>query len=236
MYRPWIRDARVIPAGDAKVAATGYSLPSGHTTCATSVYGTAAIWQWKKRRAISIAFLVLLALTMFSRNYLGVHTPQDVIVAFVMTAGVICFNVFLINWIDKDRRREVLVFFIGIAIVVAALIFYNVKTYPMDYVDGNLIVDPIKMMPDSYKSSGWLLGFVIGWFVERRFIGFKTEGSPRKRLIIAIIALIPLYIIYTYTLPALTPLIGKANADFVAGFSLYIYITIPVPFVLKKLG
>ena len=40
VYRPWIRDARIEPAGDAKVAATGYSFPSGHSTVATATYGT----------------------------------------------------------------------------------------------------------------------------------------------------------------------------------------------------
>ena len=31
-YRPWIRSDLIEPAGDSKVAATGYSFPSGHTT------------------------------------------------------------------------------------------------------------------------------------------------------------------------------------------------------------
>ena len=39
-YRPWIRSDLIEPAGDSKVAATGYSFPSGHTTEATAVYGT----------------------------------------------------------------------------------------------------------------------------------------------------------------------------------------------------
>ena len=34
IYRPWIRDSRVLPAGDAIVTATGYSFPSGHTMTA----------------------------------------------------------------------------------------------------------------------------------------------------------------------------------------------------------
>ncbi len=40
-YRPWIRSELIEPAGDSKVAATGYSFPSGHTMCATTMYGTA---------------------------------------------------------------------------------------------------------------------------------------------------------------------------------------------------
>ena len=39
VYRPWIRDARILPAGEAIKTATGYSFPSGHTITAASVYG-----------------------------------------------------------------------------------------------------------------------------------------------------------------------------------------------------
>ena len=35
-YRPWIRDERIRPAGDAITTATGYSFPSGHTVSAGS--------------------------------------------------------------------------------------------------------------------------------------------------------------------------------------------------------
>ena len=39
VYRPWIRDKRVIPLEAAKGAATGYSFPSGHTAKAVGVWG-----------------------------------------------------------------------------------------------------------------------------------------------------------------------------------------------------
>ncbi len=44
-YRPWIRSDLIEPAGDSKAAATGYSFPSGHTLCATAMYGSVFIWQ-----------------------------------------------------------------------------------------------------------------------------------------------------------------------------------------------
>ena len=37
VYRPWIRDARIIPYGDSMTTATGYSFPSGHTMNAGTV-------------------------------------------------------------------------------------------------------------------------------------------------------------------------------------------------------
>ena len=53
VYRPWIRSDLIEPAGDSKVAATGYSFPSGHTMCAVATYGTASVSQYRKRKWLS---------------------------------------------------------------------------------------------------------------------------------------------------------------------------------------
>lgn len=42
-YRPWVREPKIVPAGDAITSASGYSFPSGHSIWATSEYGTIAI-------------------------------------------------------------------------------------------------------------------------------------------------------------------------------------------------
>ena len=74
-YRPWIRDARIVPYGNSMTTATGYSFPSGHTMNATSVFGGTLL---KKDlpgllRIVAGCIMVLVA---FSRIFLGVHTPQ----------------------------------------------------------------------------------------------------------------------------------------------------------------
>ena len=43
VYRPWIRDPRVVPDAAAKAAASGYSFPSSHAANAASLYGAGAI-------------------------------------------------------------------------------------------------------------------------------------------------------------------------------------------------
>ena len=91
VYRPWIRDARIVPAGDAIATATGYSFPSGHTSTAVPIYGGLAVTFGKKHREISAVCVILALLTMFSRNYLGVHTPQDVLVG----CAIGCLSLFI---------------------------------------------------------------------------------------------------------------------------------------------
>lgn len=42
-YRPWVRDARIVPHGNSIITATGYSFPSGHTMNAATVFGGGAV-------------------------------------------------------------------------------------------------------------------------------------------------------------------------------------------------
>ena len=71
------------------MAATGYSFPSGHTMSGTSTYGTTIAMQRKKRKGAAVFCGVMIALTGFSRNFLGVHTPQDVVVGFSEAVAII---------------------------------------------------------------------------------------------------------------------------------------------------
>ncbi|WP_443089666.1 phosphatase PAP2 family protein [[Clostridium] aminophilum] len=71
-------DPRIIPDSDALAAATGYSFPSGHSMNAAALFGRGAIRRELPRflRAVPGLIAVLIAL---SRNFLGVHTPQDIL-------------------------------------------------------------------------------------------------------------------------------------------------------------
>ena len=108
IYRPWIRDARILPAGDSIRTATGYSFPSGHTSTAVPLAGGMAVnlWDSRKTRWLSALFVLFFLLTGFSRNYLGVHTPQDVFVAiFLSVLSLIC-TAKLMAYLDRHPERE----------------------------------------------------------------------------------------------------------------------------------
>ncbi len=189
-YRPWIRSDLIEPAGDSKVAATGYSFPSGHTTIATVMYGGVAAWQYRKRRWVSIICIVLLALTAFSRNYLGVHTPQDVLVGFGATAVLMLIIVKVQDRIGDNERTKDILSVAGVVLVIALLIYIQVKPYPMDYVDGVLLVDPQKMMNDTFKSAGMFLGFIIGSYIERHYVHYEIPVGAANLPVVTCIGVI----------------------------------------------
>ena len=178
-YRPWIRSPQIEPAGDSKVAATGYSFPSGHTMVGTVTYGTTTVWQWHKRRWLGILCIVMIALTAFSRNFLGVHTPQDVIVGFFESVILILIVGIVQEKVSGSEKMADLLTLAGIVLTAAVLVYIQVKPYPMDYVNGVLLVDPNEMMNDTFKGTGAFLGFLAGSYVERHYIHYQIDFTAK---------------------------------------------------------
>lgn len=230
IYRPWIRDARVLPYGDSKVSATGYSFPSGHSTFATASVGGIGAWLWRgARRVLACLCFLFVAIVMFSRNYLGVHTPQDVLVGFGATALVMVAVSRLEDWTDADPRRDLVVLAGGLALCAVLAFFYFVKPYPLDYLpDGSLLVDPAKMRADSFEGIGLVASFVVCRYFERRGFAFDERLAFGPRLACGIVALVPLAAWMAVAYPALKavdPLLGK----FVGFGVLVAYVLLLVP-------
>ena len=162
IYRPWIRDPRVVPAGDAIRTATGYSFPSGHTATATPIYGGLGLKLRKKMRSLAALCAVCILVTGFSRNYLGVHTPQDVFVAIFFGVLSLVLMSKLFGYLEKKPEKEDLFLLLGIFLAAMALVYISFKHYPMEYVNGELLVDPQRMMKDGYGDIGMFMGLCAG--------------------------------------------------------------------------
>ena len=131
-YRPWIRDARIVPEAKALETATGYSLTSGHSMNAASLYGGLAVRR-DIRRGLRVLLWTILCLVALSRNFLGVHTPQDILVGAIVGVLVMFLTGRLLAWLESNPDKDVLVAVIGVAIAIVAAIYAAVKPYPMDY-------------------------------------------------------------------------------------------------------
>ena len=180
-YRPWIRSELIEPAGDSKIAATGYSFPSGHTRTGTTIYGSVFLWQKDKRKWLSAVCVVLILLTGFSRNFLGVHTPQDVCVAMIESVIVLYVTWVVSKKAEGNEKLIDILTLIGIIFVIVSIIYIQVKPYPMDYTaEGALLVDPKKMMNDCFKACGALLGFLIGSYVDRHYMHYEIPFGAKE--------------------------------------------------------
>ncbi len=186
-YRPWIRSELIEPAGDSKVAATGYSFPSGHTNNGTITYGTTFVWQKNKRRWLAVVCIILIVLTAFSRNFLGVHTPQDVIVGLCEASFLIWIVGVVSKKLEGNEKLTDIITLGGILVVIASLCYILLKPYPMDYIDGVLLVDPQKMMNDSFKACGSVVGLLIGSYIDRHYLHYEIPVNSSSLPILACI-------------------------------------------------
>ena len=102
--------------------------------------------------------MLLTLLTAFARNWLGAHTPQDVLVGMMIALVVLLLSKHLLNWADGGKNRDWLLATIGVILSAAMLIYTSVKPYPMDVLpDGTLLVDPWDMVTDCYKAAAAMM-------------------------------------------------------------------------------
>ena len=197
IYRPWILNNNITPPQEALKLARGYSFPSGHSSIATSCYGGLAYIL--KHKIFSTLLLMLILCVMFSRLWLGVHTPQDVIVGFLISALLVFAIKPIIQWCEEKHNRYLYLLAILDALATLALSFICYKHYPMDYINEKLIVNPSSSIYASVTCYGYALGLLNGALLCRRFFPFNTEISIKNKILRGIFGLIMLQIIFFLT-------------------------------------
>lgn len=233
--RPWIIDSRIHPIEQAMPAADGYSFPSGHTAGAVSVWGGSAFFWWHNK-FIRYFMIFLVLLVGFSRNYVGVHTPQDVIVSLIAGICILFSAEKIIKWTEAKTNRDVLLFAI---ISIMTLILY-MYIYCRSYVqmqNYNCLTDsvnPLLMKYSSYNKIGFLLGIFLGWLIERRFVKFDAIALSNVRNVAYIaLGLSLLYTLMFITNKYLVIFMAKQIASATAAFITSIYITAVFPLIIK---
>ena len=166
--RPWVLDPNFTILEQAREAAAGYSFPSGHTQNAVGTFGALAITT--KTRWIKVLSVVLAVLVPFSRMYVGVHTPADVLVAAAMA---VAFLMLLHPVIFRKDEGNVLRLFTVLTLLSAAfLCFVEFWNFPAD-IDPHNLQSGIK---NAYTLIGSLVGLVIVYFVDNKYIRFETSA------------------------------------------------------------
>lgn len=149
--------------------ATGYSFPSGHTQSSASFYGAMAIYL--KKKAMYIIATIMIILIGFSRLYLGVHYPKDVIVGGILgvLTSLICYKLY------NRFEDKMLLYVITFIVFIPALIF----AHSADFI----------------KGMGTYLGFVIGMYIEKKYVNFSIEGSTTVKVIRVLLGILILLVL-----------------------------------------
>lgn len=232
--RPWILDDRVCPIEKVMEMADGYSFPSGHTTGAMSVWGGTAFWFWKNK-VIRYLMIFLVCLVAFSRNYVGVHTPQDVLAAIFMGILVILSVYKLQIWLKKDNKHDLIFFPLMLFMGVLLCLYLQIKCN-IDLREGlNNLVDPLAMKHSTYGKMGFFFGLFTGLFLERKFVNFKViDGINFKKIFLILLGLILMFgSVYLIKIFA-SGFLVKRFVHLLISLYVGLFMTVIYPYFLKK--
>ena len=185
--RPWVLDPGFTIVESARAAATGYSFPSGHTQNAVGTFG--AIGLLAKRRWVNIACLALVLLVPFSRMYLGVHTPLDVSVAFLMAA--ILLAAFYPVFRSEEKTKGAMPYLLAAGIALAIVFVFYVSGIRADFAPGS---EDASNLAHAVKNAWTLLGAITGlltvFLVDRKTLRFETRAPLLGQILKFVLGLV----------------------------------------------
>lgn len=166
--RPWVLDENFTILEQAREGASGYSFPSGHSQSSVGTFGSIA-YTTKNiiLRRVCIAVCILVP---FSRMYVGVHTPLDVIVG----AALALVFIFALKPIILGKNKNALPIFMGVMVVIAVayLCFVELYPFPADIDPHNLASG----RKNAYTLLGSLLGLIVVYIVDEKWLHFPTKA------------------------------------------------------------
>lgn len=181
VLRPWYRDENFKALEAAIPEADGYSFPSGHSQTAVGYLGCIAATQ-KNRiiRAVCIAFMILVP---FSRMYVGVHTPADVLVGSGM--ALVMIFAFRPLMLGEGKRQIPVVFSVLLGLSIGYLMYVELYPFPAD-VDADNYASAVK---NGYTFLGCFVGILIVYFVDEKKLQFRTDAIWWAQILKAVLGL-----------------------------------------------
>lgn len=181
--RPWVKDPNFTIVESARAEATGYSFPSGHTQNAFAVFGSPA--RFFKNTALRIVFILLIALTAFSRMYVGVHTPLDVGVSLIV-GTILVFVIYpFFRDMDKSPKKVYIIFSIFIVLAAAFVAFVELYDFPAD-IDAENYASGLK---NAYMILFCAIGLMLTFFIDTKYVHFPTQAVWWAQIIKVVVGL-----------------------------------------------
>jgi undecaprenyl-diphosphatase len=181
--RPWVYDPTFEVVGDAKVAATGYSFPSGHTQNVAGTLGSIAAYKSTKKKTVVCTVLILLV--AFSRMYLGVHTLLDVVVSLIFALGLILLLRPVFTDDEKFHKFMPWVVAAGVLLSVGLLAF-------VVSIGGDETLDPHNYesgLKNACTLMGCTIGLIPAYIVDRKWTKFETKAPWYGQILKIVIGL-----------------------------------------------
>lgn len=154
------------------VAQEGYSFPSGHAQGSTAFWGFLAL-KLKKRWATIVA-VIMIVLISFSRIYLAVHWPIDILGGlFLGIILLLAYSAFSHHDLEKIALRT---WILG-STIIATIMFF------------------IQPVGDGPMTVGFLLGALIGYRLDLIYVKFQEKANLWQNILKMIIGLGVLFLL-----------------------------------------
>ena len=167
--RPWILDKNFHAMEAAIPEATGYSFPSGHTQSAFGTFGSIAVSV--KQRAVRVVCILLPVLVGFSRMYVGVHTPADVLVGAALSVVLIALLYPLM--LGKAKKCMPWVFVGMLALSAIYLAYLYIFPFSAEVKSDENYAHALK---NAYTFLGCCAGLPVIWLVDEKKLQFSTKA------------------------------------------------------------
>lgn len=135
------------------------SMPSGHSQLSATLWGTLAVYV--RRSALSIVAVLLILMVGLSRLYFALHWPLDVLIGWLLGALFVVVTIAVVMF--ASRISSALVRLLA-GIIVPIILF---------------VLHPTA---DEAKVTAIVVGLVLGWWLERRFVGFESLAPPLQQI------------------------------------------------------
>lgn len=168
--RPWVKDPNFTIVESARMEASGYSFPSGHTQTAVGFFG--GIARFTGQLWLRIVCIVILLLVSISRMYLGVHTPADVGVSFVVAAILVFVLYPLMESTLWFPNRMYLILGVLLAFSLAFVGFVEFYPFPAD-VDPDNFASAVK---NAYSMAGGVGGMLVVSIFDDKLLQFPNRA------------------------------------------------------------
>ncbi|HOC06337.1 MAG: phosphatase PAP2 family protein [Bacillota bacterium] len=174
------------PVSLHKIEQGGYSFPSGHAQGSTSFWGYLAV-QIKRPWAFVVAAILSL-LVAFSRVYLGVHFPHDIL------AGILIGIIWIVLYEFLYRKIKIKFslwqwFLASLALCAVMLLLHPVGDGPL--------------------AAGFLLSALWGYRLEADYVRFNVKGHWWQNVIKASLGIAVLFALHSGLKPILLSLFAN---------------------------
>lgn len=204
-----------------KIEQGGYTFPSGHAQGNTGFWGYLAVQI--KRRWVYIAAAIIFSLVAFSRVYLGVHFPLDIIVGILIgLAWIILYEL-----ISRKVKLNLNLWQWFLASFILCAVF--------------LAIHP---GGDGPLTMGFMLGVLWGYRLETEYVDFKARGNWWQNILKAVIGISGLFALRMGLKPVLMAMFNQPEeattlyhgATFIRYFCLGLWVSLAAPWLFRLIN